>query len=169
MNIVGIFIMLVAPVAGPGWVVFVLATVAAVTSYRGPHRHTVYGLLAVLFGIELIYGFDVGVLSLSYMLAVLVFVLVQRVITIASWPSVSGWHATDALRAFFVACGLYAVMASGGVTIGHYVYGYTHGATRLQIMFASQNIAWAAIAIALILVILRRADEPFHRRISFGT
>lgn len=168
MNIVGIFLMLIAPVAGSGWVIFILATVAAVTSYRGLHRHTVYGLLAVLFGIELIYGLDVGILSLSYLAAVLVLALVRRLIVIPPWISIGGWHASDALRAYVVACGLYAVMASGGVMVAHFLYGYTDSVARLQDMFVPHTIVWAAVAIALILFILRRADEPFLRRISFG-
>ncbi|MEK9209056.1 MAG: hypothetical protein AAB910_03200 [Patescibacteria group bacterium] len=168
MNIFGIFLMLIAPVAGPGWAVFVIAAVATVTSYRGLHRHTVYGLLAVLFGIELIYGLDVGVLSLSYLAAVLVLALVRRLIVIPLWISAGGWHASDALRAFSVACGICAVMASGGVMAAHLLYGYPDSVARLQNMFVPQNIAWAAIAVALILVILRRADEPFRRHISFG-
>lgn len=162
-------LMLAAPIAGPGALLVVSAIAASLTAYEGLRSGTVYGMLATLFAVEVLYGLDVGVLSLAYMTAVLLLSLVRRVMTVAPWVSADGWHASDALRAFFVACGIFAVMASSGVMVGHFLYGYTDSVARLQSMFVPYNIAWAGIAIALVLIILRRADEPFRRRITFST
>lgn len=164
-----IALILVSPLAGPGSFVVVLATVAALTAYEGLRPGTVYGILAALFCVELVYGLDVGILSLSYMAAVSVLSLVRRVMTVAPWSSVNGWNASDALRVLLVACGLFVVMASFGVIVGHFLYGYEDVRARLQMMFLTKSMAWTPIVIAVILIILRRIDEPFRRRITFST
>lgn len=162
-------LMLLTPIIGPGWVGIIVAAVAVMTAYVGLRGTTVYGMLAVLLGVELIYGLDVGVLSLSYITAVLLLAVVGRVIAISPWTSVGGWLAGDAVRVFVTACGLFAVMTASGVAIGHVLYGYADIGARLSSLFLHQTLPWMPVVIAVMLIVLRRIDEPFRRRIIFGT
>ncbi len=163
-----VVVMLIAPLAGPGSLAITIVTAGTLTAYEGLHRIMVYGMFAVLFCVELLYGLDVGVLSLSYLAAVLVLALVRRVVTIAPWTASGGWHVSDGLRVLIVACGMYACMTASSIIIGSALYGYDEVLARLRIMFFSQSIAWIPIASGIVLVLLRRIDEPFRRRIVFG-
>lgn len=168
MNIVVIILILIVPLAGPGSLALVLAAAAAVTAYEGLDAHTVYSLTATIVGVELLYGLDIGVLSLSYVIAVFVFMLLRRVISIPPWIASRGWRPGDALRVLAVACVMYAIMASCGVIVGHTLYGYADVRARLETVFLARNMFWIPIALAAILIVLRRADEPFRRHITFG-
>lgn len=162
-------LMLMAPLVGPGFLYIVLAIAASLTAYEGPRRNAVYSMFVALLFIELLYGLDVGVLSLSYLVAISLLLLMRRVVVVVPWSASDGWHAFDALRSLGVACGLLAVMVLSGVVVGHFLYGYTDMRIHLQSLFVSQGVAYMPIVMAAMLVILRRIDEPFRRRILFGT
>src|SRR5512135_3392318 len=106
-------LVIIAPVFGSGATPFTYAVVASLLAYDGLNRHTVYGLLGVLVGAELLYGMDVGVVSVSYAATILLCMLAGRVITIPVWSAVSGWHIMDAVKSFIVAAVYYAILTVG--------------------------------------------------------
>lgn len=159
----------VAPlIAGPYASLIALSLAATLTAYDGIRSSTVYALLTALVCLELVFGYDVGILGLSYLVAVLALMPVQRVIALTPWGVARGWHISDALRTLCVTYGLCLLMLLSEVGIGAVLYGYAHPALRLSIVLVPIDMLWTALGIAATLVVLRRIDEPFRRRISFG-
>lgn len=156
MNIVLALFLLALPLAGPGALFVVLAVIAAVTAYHGPRSNVVYGCTAILLAIELLYGLDLGILSLAYLITAFLVLAFQRVVALTPWRSFDGWRWSDALRTAGGAVGIFIVAA--GVSLrGNWL------------ALWPRDAAWIAGAIVVSLVILRRRDVPFRRTIRFGT
>lgn len=153
--------------AGPGasWLLVVLA--AIVLAYDGPTDAAVYGMLALLVGVELIYGIPLGVLSIAYAAAVACFVLAGRFVSLAAWASLDGWRVGDILRTLICGLILFCIMAVVGVAVGAVFYGSGAFMLRLQMLPLPPPVWLVAVGIG-VLVILRRADEPFRRPVIFG-
>jgi hypothetical protein len=162
-------LVVVAPVFGAGAVAFIFVLISSLFAYDGPNRHTVYGVLGVLIGIELLFGMDVGVLSVSYSITVLLFMLAGRFITIPAWSAVSGWDIADAVRALVVAGVFYTCISLCAVIVGTMLYGYTDMALRMRSVIGTPSVWFVASGIVITLIVLRRIDHPFRRRILFGT
>lgn len=168
-RMLGIIALLCLPVLGSGALLIVVASVSALTAYQGLRAGIVYGMVAVLVGIELLYGIDIGVLSLSYLTAVLVVTLMRRFIALPAWASQRGWRPLDALQAAVLAYALFWMLQAGSIFVEHFVYGYGQTSQRLLMMAGAADMWWALAVIVVVLVILRRIDEPFRQRINFGT
>ncbi|MCC6405101.1 MAG: hypothetical protein IT405_01805 [Candidatus Yanofskybacteria bacterium] len=158
---------ILAPLAGPGasWILVVL--VATVLAYDGPTDSVVYGTLALLCGVELVYGIPLGVLSLAYAIAVVCVVLVSRFVSLTPWVSQDGWRVGDVVRTFVCALGVFSIMAVGGVGVSVLIYGSGAFILRLRTLPLPPP-AWLIGVCVAVLVLLRRADEPFRRRVIFG-
>ena len=158
-----------APLCGSGSVNFMLIIVSAVCAYDGLHGATVYGIMGALIVTELIYGMDVGVISVAYMIAVLLIASLSRIVTIAPTSSELGWHVVAGARSFIIACGFFVTTSILSVLLGGALYGYEDVALRLRGLADPRSIVLAVCGLLLTLVVLRRIDEPFRRRILFGT
>lgn len=168
-RILGICALLGLPLLGPGALLITLALICAFTVYQGLRAGIVYGMLVVLVGIELLYGFDVGVLSLAYLTVVLILTAFRRFITLPAWVSQRGWRLFDGLQAILTAYLLFWMARISGILVGYVVYGYDQPYRRFLLTVHISDAGWALLIIAAALVMFRRIDEPFRRRIIFGT
>lgn len=168
-RVLGIIACMCVPVLGPGALLVMVASVSALTAYHGLRTRSVYTVVAILVGIELVYGFDVGVLSLAYLTAVMVLVALRRFVALPAWAARRGWRLADVLQATVLAYALFWMIQTGGILIEHFIYGYGQTFQRFLMMARASDMRWALAVIVIALVILRRIDEPFRHAIYFGT
>jgi hypothetical protein len=168
-RILGICVLLCTPLLGHGALYVVLAFLCARTVYQGLRAGIVYGTVAVLAGIELLYGLDVGVLSLAYLTATLLVTALRRFIALPPWTAQRGWRLLDAFQAVMMAYLFYWMARISGILVGYIVYGYDQPYRRFLLLVHGTDVGWAFLIIVVTLVLLRRIDEPFRRRIIFGT
>lgn len=157
------------PIIGFGSSNIVLAAAVTAVAYYGMRARVVYGMFAMLVGIEALYGFDFGVLSLSYLAAVMCVIGVRRFIALPAWHEESGWRMTDAVRAWIVACGMHIIAIVASVTVECVLYGYGMFGQRILIAMQSPYTAGLALPMLIGMIVLRRFDTPFYRPIIFGT
>jgi hypothetical protein len=155
MNIVLVLLLVALPLAGPGAFFVVLAIATTITAYHGPRSNVVYGCTALLLAIEMIYGLDLGMLSLAYLVAALLLIAFQRMIAFTPWKNADGWRLADALRTAGVAGGMF-LLAVGIQLRGSW-----------SVLWPTEA-AWIAGVIVVCLIILRRFDVPFRKPIRFG-
>jgi hypothetical protein len=163
-----LFVLCLVPLLGPGTLVGVISIAAVLISYDGLTRQTVYGVTTALVVSEMIFGADVGVLSGAFLATVLLLQLTGRFVTVPAWALSSGWSVFDGVRALTVAWGTALCMIAIAVLIGATVYGNEHGAMRFTVSMLPRVLWIAATLSGGILILLRRLDVPFRRRISFG-
>jgi hypothetical protein len=168
-QIIGIIVLIGLPVFGPGATIIVIASLCAYTAYQGFRTAVVYGSLAVLVGIELLYGLHGGVFSLSYLTAVLLMLAFRRSIALPAWASRRGWRLGDAVQATVISYVLFWITQVFSVLVLHIVYGYGQLFQRLAMMARATDMRWALVVIVIALVVSHRIDEPFRHPIHFGT
>ena len=166
---IGIMCLLILPAFGPGALSLMIAVVSAITAYQGFRANMVYGMVAIFLGVELLYGFDIGTLSLSYLTAALIITVVRRFVTIPAWAARRGWRPLDGVQAVIVAYALFWMVQMGNLLIEHFVYGYGQLSQRFLLMASGSGMQWALVVIVGMLIVLRRIDEPFRHPIHFGT
>ncbi len=164
-----IIALLVVPVFGPGMIPAVVVLVCAYTAYTGPRKDIVPMLTGVLLGIELLYGADIGVLSFAYLTSAFFLIVLERFFSLIPWSIQRGWDPLDAFRTFIVTLCLLMVSRVGGIVLGHVLYGYGEFGERLLELFHGADVLPTLIMIGIVMVVLRRINEPFRRQITFGT
>ncbi len=119
-------------------------------------------------GIELLYGYPAGILSIATLATATLYAIASRFILMTPWAPQRGWHLGDAVRACMQACIWYAVFVANSVAVLILVY---HDGVFMRslmtILTTSSGVALATIVVGLI--IMRRIDVPFRPRIQFGT
>ncbi|MCC6934792.1 MAG: hypothetical protein IT406_03855 [Candidatus Yanofskybacteria bacterium] len=157
-----------SPLAGLGAAWAIPLVVAVMLAYDGPTDRRVYSSLVLLVGIELLYGMPFGILPLSYSVAVVLLIGANRFIALAPWASQDGWRVGDFSRMAVCSYALLMIMGASGVVLGRFIYGNGAVLSRLHALPFPPSV-WLVIALIGMLVLLRRGDEPFRRRIVFGT
>jgi hypothetical protein len=164
----GVILMLV-PVFRPDGQLWMIAALSTLTVYEGATTRVVYGSTVFLALSEIIYGGDVGVASIGYICAVVLFLMVRRFLSVTAWSTQDGWRLVDAARTL-VAGVLFCMSALAcSVVAGHLIFGYGLIAERIVSLLTTGYIipiVWICAATA---VIVRRIAIPFRREILFGT
>jgi hypothetical protein len=167
MRILFISALLVLAASIPMPVPLVPSLMGSLCAYAGTDRRAVGTMTALLFVIELLFGFDVGILSLSYLGTVLVYSLTSRFISLAPWSASDGWRPADAVRALAAAWAFSVCAIVLSVCVGAL---YGHGAFPARLVSElglSRLLAVLPLSLAF-LVVFRRMDIPFRKRIRFG-
>jgi len=138
-------------------------------AYEGIERGEIIGFFAVLVGTELIYGIDVGILSLAFLYTVIVGSGIRRWFAVQPLAREHGWPPGALARSVIVATALSGVMSFFSISIGVLMYRYGSFAMRLQ-MTVGRPASWILmLALATLgVLVLRRIDVPFRRQITFG-
>lgn len=168
-RILGIIALFCVPILGPGALLAISVAACVSAAYTGAHIRVIALFFTVLLSIEIFYGFDVGILSIAYLVAILFLTALRRFIALPAWETQRGWRIVDALRTFILAYALFWIMQASGICLGHVLYGYDQTISRLFLMAGSSEMRWALGGIIVVGILLRRMDEPFRHRILFGT
>lgn len=145
----------------------VFAILGAALAYEGPDHRSMAWIVGFLIVIELLFSLDLGILSLSYLIAALVLSLAGRLVTVTPWATVDGWSVGDALRTIAASLVAAGVMMVGSVLVGA-LYGSGMTAQRISVYMAPERLVPMAVAITIVLLVLRRIDTPLRRPIRFG-
>ncbi len=145
-----------------------LLTLATVIAYDGIFRHAVWRVFLALLALELVFGMDVGMLVLPYLIGCLLWYATQRMVPLTPWSSADGWRIADGARSVLVAFALWAIMVMVSVVGEVYLYGNGMVVQRMTLAF-SEVPWWGTVLCGIgILALLRRIDVPFRKRIQFG-
>lgn len=140
----------------------------ALLAYDGLNRRSMAYATALLIGIELIGGLDLGVFSFAFLLTALLFAAAGRVCALSPWAGTEGWHIIDMVRTAVVAALLAALMVVGSVCVAAFGYGFGMPLERLSLAFSSSGGVALILGAVMTVGILRRIDVPFRRSIRFG-
>jgi|GEM_PF-5031383 len=160
---------LAVPLAYPDGIYLFVALVCAYTAYRGFTLRIVYRVFFALLVVEIFYGFNVGILSLGYVLAVGFLNWVMRFIAFVPWSYKRDWNIADAISAIAVSIIVYAGTIFSGVFIGNLLYGSGATVLRIQSLVTLPTVGIPMLIIILTTITLRRTEVPFRNTIHYGT
>lgn len=160
--------LLLSPLAGDhiGIPLFAIAA-GALMAHDGLMVRNVVGSLALMLLAELMWGIDLGTLSLAYILTALALRLVDRFVTFVPLASEPGWSLSALIRS-----GLYAVMLAWCMSVlGVLVEAVVYQRGEMGVLLAYTYrplVAMVPIATVVLLVVLHRIQTPFHRKMIFS-
>jgi hypothetical protein len=159
-------IVFLLPLGGPLPRGLMAAMMGAWIAYEGVDRRIVIGSVSALLAGEFFWSFDLGVLSLSYIIAILIACLAGAMFSLSPWRAARGWNIPDFLRAGLIATFFAVVMSVCSVGIESWIYGRGMTVDRVSLYLP---VLWRIPIYALIiLALLRRIDVPWRQPIQFG-
>ena len=159
---------LIAPLFPEGASLGLLA-LAVLIAYDGTNGQTTRYVSLFVVAVELLFGLDIGVLVLPYLIACVLWHGAQRVTPLNPWAQANGWHSVDIARTTASAGLLWSVMMVISVTVEAGIYGHGLFVQRISLAFGATPL-WIVVLFGVcILMLLRRIDVPLRERIRFGT
>jgi len=167
----GVLFLLAWPLFGVALPVSIFAIAAgAILVYEGLEQGPVLRFFLLLVLVELIYGLDIGILSLAYLCTAATMVVISQWINISPLMRESGWSPAALIRSLVVGVLLAATMTAFSIIVGIVLYHYQSLHMRLAVALGHLGIWWMLVAgMAIAVLFLRRIDMPFRRRVVFGT
>jgi hypothetical protein len=162
--LLAVIVPLLFPISVP--VLFVVT--GALLAYDGPNRTLVPSVTAVLMSMELIGGWDLGMMSLPWCMAVALWIIAGRVMNISPWSQRDGWNVVDVIVTACSAAVIAGIMTIGSVVVAAEIYGFGMVFGRLISVLSLPNIGFIAAVSLATVIVLRRIDVPFRRTIHFG-
>lgn len=145
------------------------AVLGALIAYEGTENISVIHWAIFLLFVELIYAIDVGLLSLAFVLSLGMISFFGHWVNLQSWSHEHGWSPIGFMRALVVALTAAILISVLSVLIGSLVHGHDVFLHRFRLVFGSWYWWGSGTFIAAIMIILLRwADEPLRKRITYG-
>ena len=161
-------VVIVAGVMVPTGIPLIPALLGAQLAYDGSDRRVLAWTTGFLVMLELFFALDLGVLSLAYLATAAALSVLGRLVSLTPWTASDGWDVQDYLRTVVVAC-IGAAMVTTASTLVETLYGYGILVPRLATHLTAHAVGWLVPLCGLALLVMRRLDMPFKRRIRFGT
>lgn len=140
-----------------------------ILAYGGADDILIAYWVLLALGVELLYGMDIGLLSLAFALTVSIFLLLGRWISLKPLSRERGWSPSSFLRTLVVSMIALNVILFMSVLVGTIFHGHTSFASRISLEMGSVSVFSLEIFFTIIvLTLLRWADEPLRRHITFG-
>lgn len=141
----------------------------ALIAYEGTEDLPIVHWTIFLFVVELLYAMDIGMLSLSFVLTVDCISSIGRWVNLRTWSHEHGWMLGSFVRTVLLALMATALISMFSVLIGSLVHGHQALSDRLNLTFGLWRWSGAGLLMSAIMVLmLRWADEPLRKRITFG-
>lgn len=122
---------------------------------------------AILILFELVGGLSLGVFSLPYVAVAALLALVGTVLALTPWSGAEGWSPADGFRSAVLSTAAAWSMLAGGVLV-QAAYDGSLSAGRWSQELPVATIPVLVVGCLLTLVVLRRGEVPFRRRVRFG-
>lgn len=161
-------LVLLSPLAVPGAQFGIIAIAAALTAYNGFRTRTVAPVFLALLLIEVCYGSTAGGSSLPYLIAVVVFVALQRFVALPSWADRDGWRVSDLVRTTLTGYLMSALILVVSTVIGTGAVNADGWWFRIAALGYTPALMTVLVLVPLTGVIVRRMAVPFRRAILFG-
>ena len=164
------FIVLIAlwPLLGFSPVPVPLLLLGAVLAYDGV-QPWIWAWTILLMSVEMVYSVDLGMDSLAFVLTAALFAGAGHWLNLRPASQDKGWSVGGLVRASVIAIAAAALMGCFAVAISSLVYGHGDFAARLGLEFGGGRwLVWWLVVAALALIALKRNDEPFRKKITFG-
>lgn len=123
-------------------------------------------LLALLF--ELMWGIPLGSYMIAFTITALLYRVLQKSIAITPWAAADGWSMSDFAKHILIGTILSWGMTSMILLVPIVWYAYGNLALRFTLLTHTAFWWYTPLYIGVLLILLRRIQMPFRRRLEFG-
>lgn len=163
-------LIMMTPLVDRPMVPVLAAALGTLLAYDGLAARQVGWSLALVAATEAVYGMNLGVLSLAYVLTAFVLAGARRFVAFTPLVRDRDWDPVSVVRAILLGLVLAFVLSAWSLAVMRIFYGHGGLAVRFLAAYAHpvSTVLMTGAVVSVLTLLLHRIDVPFRRPITFG-